>query len=404
MATAEATAAATMSPLRRIAGRGRTAPRRVSAPAGLLEVLRNGPVALEPAGSAGGADARLRVGVVVPQFRRGSGGHSTIANLLRGLEARGHACSVWVLDDEGRHASESEAEVAALWREFFGPLDGDVRLGLGAWAGADVALATGWQTVPSVLRLPGTGARAYLVQDHEPEFYATSAEREWAAWTYGQGLHCIAASPWLAGLLRERYGASASAFDLGVDHEHYRPHPTHRRDDLVLFYARAVTARRAVPLGVLALAELHRRRPSVEIALFGEPRELQTPFPHRHLGVLEPDRLAHAYASAAVGMVLSMTNPSLIPQEMLACGLPCVDLASDSMVATYGHDGPVTLAPFDPLALCDAIEALLDDLVLRAERSRAGTAWVAARTWDAAAGQVEAGLRAAVGLAASAGR
>jgi O-antigen biosynthesis protein len=99
--------------------------------------------------------------------------------------------------------------------------------------------------------------------------------------------------------------------------------------------------------------------------------------------------------------VLSMTNPSLIPQEMLACGLPCVDLASDSMLATYGHDGPVTLAPFDPLALCDAIEELLDDLMLRAERSRAGTAWVAARTWDAAAGQVEAGLREALGLAAA---
>ena len=84
-------------------------------------MLRDGPVA---AGAAAGRrdDARLRVGVVVPQFRRGSGGHSTIANLLRGLEARGHACSVWVLDDEGRHAGESEAEVAALWRDFFGPL------------------------------------------------------------------------------------------------------------------------------------------------------------------------------------------------------------------------------------------------------------------------------------------
>ena len=98
--------------------------------------------------------------------------------------------------------------------------------------------------------------------------------------------------------MRERYGAAATRFDLGVDHEHYRPLPTHRRDDLVLFYARAVTPRRAVPLGVLALDELHRRRPEVEIALFGEAQPLVTPFPHRHLGVLEPDALAHAYASA----------------------------------------------------------------------------------------------------------
>jgi glycosyltransferase involved in cell wall biosynthesis len=388
-----------MSPLRRIAGRGRPGPRRIGAPAGLLDVLRDGPVALEP--RAADEEAGLRLAVVVPQFRRGSGGHTIIAHLIRGLEAGGHACSVWVIDEEGRHAGESEAQVAALWREFFGPLRGDVRLGLDAWTGADVALATGWQTVPSVLRLAGTAARAYLVLDHEPEFYATSAERTWAEWTYGQGLHCIAGSSWLAGVLDVRYGARASSFEFGVDQEHYRSHPTHRRDDLVLFYARAVTPRRAVPLGVLALEELHRRRPDVELGLFGEARELQTPFPHRHLGVLEPDALAHAYASATVGLVLSMTNPSLIPQEMLACGLPCVDLASESMVATYGHDGPVTLAAFDPLALCDAIEALLDDLALRAERSRAGTAWVASRTWNAASGQLEAGLREALRLAAA---
>ena len=382
-----------MTALRRLGGRGRPAPRRVRVPAGLLDVLRDGPA--PPAQAAGGGP--LRVDVVVPQFRRGSGGHSTIANLLRGLEARGHVCSVWVIDEEGRHAGQSSDDVAALWRSFFGPLRGPVRLGLDGWDGADVAVATGWQTVPAVLRLGGTAARAYLVQDHEPDFYPASAERLWAEWTYRQGLHCIAASPWLAALLRERYGAAATSFQLGVDHEHYRPHPTHRRDDLVLFYARAVTPRRAVPLGLLALEELHRRRPAVEIALFGETQPLDTPFQYRHLGVLEPDDLAHAYASAAVGLVLSLTNPSLIPQEMLACGLPCVDLASDSMLATFGADGPVTLAAIDPLSLADAIERLLDDLAARAERSRAGIAWVAGRTWDAAAGQVEAGLREAAG-------
>ncbi|HEY3186767.1 MAG TPA: glycosyltransferase, partial [Solirubrobacteraceae bacterium] len=243
-----------MSPLPRIGGRGRPRPRRVGAPTGLLDVLRDGPAPL--AGNAA-PDGALRLAVVVPQFRRGSGGHATLANLIRGLEHRGHACTVWVVDDEGRHAGQDAARVDALWREFFGPMRGAVRLGLDAWEGADVAVATGWQTVPAVLRLPVARARAYLVQDHEPEFYATSAERAWAAWTYGQGLHCIAASPWLAALLRDRYGARASSFDLGVDHERYRALPTHRRDDLVLFYARVVTPRRAVPLGVLALQELH---------------------------------------------------------------------------------------------------------------------------------------------------
>ena len=168
----------------------------------------------------------------------------------------------------------------------------------------------------------------------------------------------------------------------------------------MLFYARAVTPRRAVPLGLLALAELHRRRPRIEIALFGEARPIAAPFPYRPLGVLEPGALARAYSEATVGLVLSLTNPSLIPQEMLACGLPCVDVASESMLATYGADGPATLAAPEPIALCEAIEALLDDPARRARQAADGLRWAAARTWPAAAAQVQDGLRAAVREAA----
>jgi glycosyltransferase involved in cell wall biosynthesis len=385
---------------RRLGRSGAPGPLPVVLPSGLTEAIRDGPVPLR--GDAGAlADApSLRVATIVPSFRRGSGGHATIANLLRALEAAGHRCSVWVLDDEGRHAAEDEHRVRALFHEFFGPLAGPIRKGMDGWEGADVALATGWQTVAQVLRLPAVAARAYLVQDHEPEFYPTSAERMWAEWTYGQGLHCIAASPWLARLLEDRHGATATHFDLGIDHDRYRPLDVARRDDMVVFYARAVTPRRAVPLGLLALEELHRRRPRVEIALFGESRPLSAPFPHRHLGVMEPERLARVYAQATVGMVLSLTNPSLIPQEMLACGLPCVDVTSESMLADYGADGPVTLAPPEPVALCEAIEALLDDAPRRARLAADGLRWASARTWPAAASQVQDGLRAAVRAAA----
>jgi glycosyltransferase involved in cell wall biosynthesis len=118
------------------------------------------------------------------------------------------------------------------------------------------------------------------------------------------------------------------------------------------------------------------------------------------LGVLEAGDLARAYSVATVGLVLSLTNPSLIPQEMLACGLPCVDVASESMLATYGADGPATLAAPEPIALCEAIEALLDDPARRGRQADDGLRWAAARTWPAAAAQVQEGLRAAVREAA----
>jgi glycosyltransferase involved in cell wall biosynthesis len=384
---------------RRVLGRGDSAPLQVAAPDAILEYLRAGEAPLAaaasrdsmPARSAGAG--RMRVAVVVPQFRRGSGGHSTIMHLLRSLEARGHTCSVWIEDTDGTHAGQSTDAVERDFRDWFGGLSGDVHAGFAAWRGADVVLATGWQTVYRVLRLDGARARGYLVQDHEPEFYGTSAEQMWAQSTYSLGLPVVAASPWLAALVHDRYGCPAHAFDLGIDHGVYAPvDEVDRRVDTVVFYARAVTPRRAVPLGMLALRELARRRPRLRIVLFGEARQIDAGFAHEHAGVLDDTALARLYCEAAVGMVLSMTNPSLVPTEMLACGLPVVDLASSSMVATFGEDGPISLAPPDPLALCGVLERLLDDDAQRAQRGAAGIVYARDRTWSRAGEQLESAL------------
>jgi glycosyltransferase involved in cell wall biosynthesis len=389
-------------------GRRRASAENAGYPA-LLELAREGPAPLSSQRAKAGA--RLRIATIIPAFRRGSGGHRTIAHLLEALRARGHEVSVWLDDGEGRHASDSPALTKRTFREFFGAPQLELATEFTGWEGADVVLATGWQTVARALLLEGAACRAYLVQDHEPEFYGASAESLWAAQTYGYGLHCIAASPWLASVLSDRYGASATHFDLAVDHDTYRARASDAAEErsrdagepaLVAFYARAVTPRRAVPLGLLALAELQRRRADVEIALYGEDRPLRAPFPHRNLGMLDGAGLAALYRKADVGMVLSLTNPSLVALEMMACGLPCVELASDSILAGFGAKGPLTLAGADPLALCAGIERLLDDPGQRAEASRRGIELMATRTWEKAAAQVEEGLYTALELAANA--
>jgi glycosyltransferase involved in cell wall biosynthesis len=374
-------------------GRGGAAPPVSAGFPALAQLARSGPAPLS--GARPDPSAPLRIATLIPSFREGSGGHATIVALLRGLRARGHSISLWLEDCEGRHAGEPASLTRRSFQEFFGGDGLELHTDLADWRGADVVLATGWQTVAQALLLPDAAARAYVVQDHEPDFYGASAEALWAAQTYRQGLHCIAASPWLAELLRSRYGATATHFDLAVDHAIYRPAEGERRDDLAVFYARAVTPRRAVPLGLLALGELSRRRPDVEIALYGESRPLAVGFEHRNLGVLDARRLAELYSRATVGMVLSLTNPSLIGLEMMACGLACVELASESMLSTFGEGGPLTLAEPDPPALCSAIEALLDDRERRDRVSQAGGELVTERTWERAARQVEAGLRTA---------
>jgi glycosyltransferase involved in cell wall biosynthesis len=360
----------------------------------ILRLSREGPAQLaEPV--PGMAEGRLHIAVVIPFFQSRSGGHNTLLTLLARLEEMGHTCSIWVYDPHGRH-HEAASVLRRRIVEEFTPVRAPVFKGFADWYGADVVLATGWDTAYAAALLPGCRARAYLIQDHEPEFFATSAESRWAASTYELGFYGIAASRWLRDLLARRYGQRGTWFRLGVDHGVYRQRPVERRGDTVIFYAREFTPRRAVPLGALALQELHRRLPDTRFALFGQAEPLRLPFDYELLGITSPEVLAWNYSEATVGLCLSLTNYSLIPQEMMACGLPCVDLAGGSTEAELGSERGVEPAEPDPLALADALEALLTDRELWRRRSEAGLGFVESASWDVAAKQVETGLREAL--------
>ncbi len=359
----------------------------------ITRVWREGPAPLLDPVPGMSEREHLRLAMVIPPFSRGSGGHNTLFQIFSRLERRGHACSVWLAD---YHNQMRELWPGVLYHdinEYFAPIKAPVYKGFDEWQGADVAIATGWQTVHPTLALNDCRARAYLVNDHEPEFFSTSTERVIARDTYSHDLHCIAASPWLRDLLIERYGASADAFQLGVDHDVYRPLPVERHPNTVVYYARHTTTRRAVPIGLMALTELHRRLPEVRIVLFGAENPLHAAFPYEHLGVLTPAQLPALYAQASVGLCLSLTNFSLMPKEMLACGLPCVELAGVSAESIFGADGPLELAPLDPVRIADALQKLLNDRALWERRSREGIEFVAAHTWEHATDEVEAGLR-----------
>jgi glycosyltransferase involved in cell wall biosynthesis len=359
----------------------------------VARIWNEGPAPLLEAVPGMAERERLRLALVIPPYSRGSGGHNTLFQIFTRLERRGHACSVWLADYHNHMRDVRSARMRRELREYFAPFEGPVYKGFEQWQGADVTIATGWQTVHAALALEHTRARAYLVNDHEPEFYAASTEQVLAEDTYRHGLHCIAASPWLRDLLIERYGASADAFQLGVDGDTYRPLPVKRATDTVIYYARHATPRRAVPIGLMALAELHRRRPDVRIVLFGTDKPLHAAFPYEHMGVLSPAQLARLYCEATVGLCLSLTNFSLMPKEMLACGLPCVELAGVSAESIFGADGALDLAPLDPLRIADAMERLLADRELWERRSREGREFVASHTWDRATDEVEDGLR-----------
>jgi O-antigen biosynthesis protein len=361
--------------------------------AGVARVLREGPAALL-APYPGMADReRLHLAWIVPTFNVGSGGHYTIFQLVERLERMGHTCSVWVHDLFGTGGNYEASVLRRMITESFAPLRAPVFKEFDDWYGADVVVATGWQTVYPALARERCRARAYLVNDHEPEFFPTSVEHEWAERTYGLGLYGIVGSPWLHDLYVNRYGGEAGQLEYGVDETVYHPRPVKRRRDMVVAYARAVTPRRAVLLATLGLAELKRRRPDVRIVLFGNSKPIDAPFDYEDAGVAGHEDLAWLFSEATAGLCLSMTNYSLVPREMLACGLPCVELDRPSTRSVFGEDGPVMLADFTPDAIADALEHLLTDEADWDRRSRAGRELMHGHSWDDAAAQVERELR-----------
>ncbi len=67
------------------------------------------------------------------------------------LERRGHTCSVWLVDHYGNAAADWPAVLREEIREFFAPIEAPVYKGFAEWQGADVVIATGWQTVHAML-------------------------------------------------------------------------------------------------------------------------------------------------------------------------------------------------------------------------------------------------------------
>ena len=255
-------------------------------------------------------------------------------------------------------------------------------------------IATDCWTVWPVLSASNFKRRFYFVQDFEPSFHAMGSDYLAAEQTYHEDLDCICASPWLSQLMEEKYGRWARPFWLAADTKLYHPVSKQKpnKRPRIAFYARHFTARRAVELGMLALEELAKRDLDFEVDFFGADLEFQSaPFRFKDHGVAAPEDLATLFQKADIGVVFSATNYSLVPQEMMACGLPIVELKGESTECIFPKE-TVSLAEPHPAKIADAIEALIRDERKRQKQSVAAREWVNRFSWQASAELVEQAL------------
>jgi hypothetical protein len=334
--------------------------------------------------------------VCEPTSGRESGGHTTMFRLVEGLEQAGHRCIIYFTNRHGWAIEQHRETVRGWWPSLRAEIRDAAEI-----EDAHAIFATSWPTAYTVLASPARGARFYLVQDFEPSFYPAGSEALLAEATYRFGFHGVTAGRWLAARLERDFGMPCDPFEFGCDLERYALDPTAERTG-ICYYARFSKPRRAYELGVMALELFAERCPDVDIHFFGDvaPR---LPFRAINHGSLRPPQLDELYNRCIAGVVLSATNVSLVPHEMLASGcLPVVNDAEHNRIVLDNDE--VIYVPPTPFEIADALVALARrPAVDRARAAEAASASVQSRSWADAGRQVERAVQQVVAAASRPG-
>jgi hypothetical protein len=295
----------------------------------------------------------LTVGWICTPPAPGSGGHTTMFRMVEGMEAAGHTCVLYTHDVYGGDLERHERVIRENWPE----MRAEVRSVSDGLGGLDAYVASGWETAHVLASHRDlVTRRLYFIQDFEPLFYPAGSHYVLAEDTYRFGFRSIVVGPMLADLLRDKFGIEAAIADFGCDTSVYRLTNPESRSGVV-FYAKRDYARRGFILGALALREFQRRHPDQEIHLFGDA-SASLPFPHTNHGTLRPAQLSELYNRCAAGIAMSFTNLSLVPDEMLACGV--VPVVGENDYAKASMDNPyVRWVPPTGSGIADALSDIV---------------------------------------------
>jgi glycosyltransferase involved in cell wall biosynthesis len=361
--------------------------RRIALAVGVDDVLAadwtNPPVRM-PAVVTG---ERLTVNWVMPPANVSSGGHLNIFRFVRFLEKQGHTCRVFYYDPNNHH---SQAEADAIIKHFT-PMDAPVQVGLKGLEDCDAVFATEWRTAYPVFNLNTRAKKFYFVQDFEPYFFPVSSESIFAENTYRFGFYGITAGRWLTEKLSTDYGMPCDYYDFGSDSDRYHFRNTEKRKK-IFFYARPVTARRGFEFGVLALELFHKRHPEYEIQFAGsDVGEFKLSFPFVNHSVLKLSELDQLYNDCAAGLVISFTNMSLLPLELLSAG--CIPVVNDAPNNTLVSSNPyISYTPSSPTAMADALCEVVER-VDQVDYARKAAASVQNLSWDDSGAKFESILK-----------
>lgn len=324
---------------------------------------------------------------VIPLPGIGSGGHINIFRFICNLQKMGYKNRVYTMNGDEMAPDD---EFHKFVEKYYGVKDHTIELhhGTGRMRCAHATIATSWETAYLVNNFDNTVSKFYFVQDFEPYFFPQGSRYSFAENTYKFGFRGITAGDWLKDKLHEEYGMITASFGFSYDRNLYQKKEKKDNKKRIFYYARPFTERRSFEMGLLVLSELSKRVPDLEIVMAGSSLEqYEIEFPFIDLGTVALNELAELYAQCDMCLVLSHTNISLLPLEIMASNSVVVCNKGPHSEWLVNEENSI-LVETEPLDIIDKVMYYFEHPEKLEEKRRKGMEFAEKTSWEAEAGKV----------------
>ncbi|MDE6059139.1 MAG: glycosyltransferase family 1 protein [Clostridia bacterium] len=270
---------------------------------------------------------------VIPPISKGAGGHTSILRIGTYLSSHGYDV-VYAVDSTDFEEPQQIEQAKGCLSNYLGEIKSYKSIENNHY---DIVIATDVMSVYYAQRL--SGYKIIFVQDYEPLFFATGDYSYIAKQVYKMGFHLISLGEWNKQMILKHVDDSLSIDTIQFPYEKseytylkrdYSQLKTQKKLSLCAYLRN--TPRRMPGLCQLISKSLTEKfaNDGIELSVFyyGET-SLKYEY-GKNLGKLNKKQLNQLYRDCDFGLVASGTNISLVPYEMMATGLPIIELKDGS--------------------------------------------------------------------------
>jgi len=312
---------------------------------------------------------------IIPEPIKGAGGIRTIIQNANYLVKKGYICDIY-MEENYKYTNEDFKNKLV---SFYGECLCNAYVGIDINKHYDLVFATASQLTPEYVCYSNALHKAYFVQDFEPWFEPMGGEYITLESTYKLGLQGISIGKWLTHKLSTEYNMSMNYFDFCADLNVYKKLNNVKKEKAICFIHQPEKSRRCAKIGLNALLLVKKLMPDVKIYLYGSNDTVDDDIIAKNnminLHTMPIDKCNELYNKCTVGLCISASNPSRIPFEMMASGLPVVDVYRENNLYDMPEDG-ILLADATSEAIASALIKVLKDTKLQKEMSINGNKYM----------------------------